>query len=53
MLKNERAYPSPSGKSLDFTADVAEGGNPLEGSRISCLSLSADDGFGLIALGKV
>jgi 3-oxoacyl-[acyl-carrier-protein] synthase II len=52
MLKQGRTYPSPSGMSRDFPADVAEGGKPLDGGRISCLSLSEDDGFGLITLGK-
>jgi 3-oxoacyl-[acyl-carrier-protein] synthase II len=51
MLKEGKTYPTPYG-SYDFPAKVAEDGKHLEGDKISCLSLSEGDGFGLITLGK-
>jgi 3-oxoacyl-[acyl-carrier-protein] synthase II len=48
MLRSGRAFTSPGG--CDFGADVVVAG-PLEGSRISCLTLAEEDGYGLVELG--
>lgn len=53
MLKNDQTYPDPSGGTCDFQATVATGGEIIRTSRISSLSLSEDNGFGLVTLKRV
>ena len=50
MLKNGRSFASPG--ACDIPAAIAGGGEALASPRISCLSLSEDDGFGLVDLTK-
>jgi 3-oxoacyl-[acyl-carrier-protein] synthase II len=50
MLKNGLNFPASEVGGPDFKAQVPAGGTPLGTSRISCLTLGEDDGFGLIRL---
>ncbi len=50
MLKEGKTFPSPGSHACDIPAIVAAGGKSLETQRISCLSLSEDNGFGLVDL---
>jgi 3-oxoacyl-[acyl-carrier-protein] synthase II len=52
MLKEGRVFASPGGGVCDFSAAVAAGGKALETPKVSCLSLSEDDCFGLVNLTK-
>ncbi len=52
MLKEGKTFDSPGSAVCDFPATVATGGESLKGCCVSCLSLSDDDGFGLINLSK-
>lgn len=52
-LKGGRIFPSPGGDLRDFPATVPEGGEPVGGDRISCLTLAGDEAYGLTTLGKV
>jgi len=52
MLKEGNTFASPVSDVCDFPATVAPCGKTLESRRISCLSLSEDDGFGLVQLSK-
>ncbi|MDD2733057.1 MAG: beta-ketoacyl synthase N-terminal-like domain-containing protein [Desulfuromonadaceae bacterium] len=52
MLKEGKTFASPGGGICDFPASVAAGGNILESHRVSCLSLSDEDCFGLVSLAK-
>jgi 3-oxoacyl-[acyl-carrier-protein] synthase II len=52
MLKEGETFASPFSDVCDFPAAVAAGGKTLESKRVSCLSLSDDDGFGLATLSK-
>jgi 3-oxoacyl-[acyl-carrier-protein] synthase II len=51
MLKEGQTFASP-GVGCDIAAPVAVAGQTLENRRISCLSLSDDDGFGLVNLSQ-
>lgn len=50
MLKEGTTFASPGGTECDFPAQVVPGGVALESSRVSCLTLSDDDGYGLVNL---
>jgi len=50
MLKERRAFPSPG--ACDFPAEVVAAGS-LEVSRISCLTLADEDGYGRVELGRI
>ncbi len=50
MLKEGKTFASPGGSECDFPAQVVPGGSSLEGSRVSSLTLSDDDGYGLVNL---
>jgi 3-oxoacyl-[acyl-carrier-protein] synthase II len=52
MLKEGNTFASPGADVCDFPAPVAAGGKTLESRRVSCLSLSEDDSFGLVHLSK-
>jgi 3-oxoacyl-[acyl-carrier-protein] synthase II len=52
MLKENRCFSSPGSAACDFPAKVVQAG-PFEDSRISCLTLSEADGFGLVVLGAM
>lgn len=52
MLKEGKTFASPESAVCDFSATVAAGGKALESRRVSCLSLSEDDCFGLVQLSK-
>jgi 3-oxoacyl-[acyl-carrier-protein] synthase II len=53
ILKGGRVFPSPGGVLRDFAATVPAGGEPVGADRISCLTLSGDETYGLTTLGKV
>ena len=53
MLREGRTFASPNSGACDIPASVTEGGKALESQRISCLSLSGDDSFGLVNLAKL
>ena len=53
ILKGGRVFPSPGAVSIDFPATVPAGGDPVGADRISCLTLSGDDTYGLTTLGRV
>ncbi len=52
MLKEGRTFSSPGGGACDFPATVAAGDKTLESRQVSCISLSEDEGFGLVNLSK-
>lgn len=52
MLKEGKTFATPGANRCDFSATVAEPGDALKSSAVSCLSLSDDDGFGLVKLSK-
>lgn len=52
MLKEGKAFSSPGGGRCDFPATVAAGERALGTPRIACLSLSDDDGYGLVNLSR-
>lgn len=52
MLKEGKTFASPGSGACDFSASVAAGGKILENQRVTCLSLSEDDSFGLVSLAK-
>lgn len=52
MLKEGSAFATPGGVDAGFPATVARGGEALASPGISCLTLSDDDGFGLVNLSR-
>lgn len=52
MLKEGRGFATPGGRMCDFPATIAAQGESLTSPRISCLSLSDDNSFGLLNLKK-
>lgn len=53
ILRGGRVFPSPGGVFRDFPAKVPDGGDPVGGDRISCLTLPGDETYGLTTLGKL
>lgn len=52
LLKGGWVFPTPEAAGCDFPAEVAPAG-PSEASRVSCLALAEDEGYGLVELGKI
>lgn len=52
MLKNGQEFQTPQASSCDFPATVA-GISSRKYTKISCLTLAEDDGYGLIELGPI
>ncbi len=52
MLKNRVVYPTPGASGCDFPGNVALPG-PLQAERISCLTLAAEEGYGVVELGRI
>lgn len=52
MLKEGKTFASPCSDGCSFPAPVAAGGKMLASHRVTCLSLSEDDSFGLVSLSK-